>query len=145
VNHLPAYLWVLTYAEVASIAAATAYSLYCGARAAGLGRRVSTRLGSGAALLFGGWFVASSLLAAGGSYRSRLGHGVPWLPVAVFGFFGSLLVLSRLSLISRALTSPGARQRLLWPHSFPGQRDRVLDSDAARQAPGDLRRAGRVG
>jgi hypothetical protein len=36
-NHLPAYLWALTYAEVAGIAAATACALYRGARAVGLG------------------------------------------------------------------------------------------------------------
>ena len=117
-NHLPAYLWGLTYAEVASIAAATAYALYRGARVAGLGHRVSTRMGWGAALVFGGWLAASSLLAATGSYRSRLGHGVPWLPVAIFGFLGLLLALTRVPQISRALTAPGAQQRLLWPHSF---------------------------
>ena len=117
-NHLPAYLWALTYAEVAGIAAATAYALYRGARAAGLGNRVSTRMGLGAALLFGGWLAVSSLVAGGGSYRSRLGHGVPWLPLAVLGFFGLLLALTRVPLISRALTGPAAQQRLLSPHSF---------------------------
>jgi len=117
-NHLPACLWALTYAEVTGIAAATAYALYRGARAAGLGNRVSTRMGLGAALLFGGWLAVSSLVAGGGSYRSRLGHGVPWLPLAVLGFFGLLLALTRVPLIRRALTAPGARQRLLSPHSF---------------------------
>jgi hypothetical protein len=117
-NHLPGYLWALTYAEVTGIAAATAYALYRGARAAGLGSRVSTRIGLGAALLFGGWLAVSSLVAGGGSYRSRLGHGVPWLPLAVLGYFGLLLALTRVPLIGRALTAPGARQRLLWPHSF---------------------------
>ncbi len=117
-NHLPAYLWALTYAEVIGIAAATAYALYRGARAAGLGNRVSTRMGLGAALLFGVWLAVSSLVAGGGSYRSRLGHGVPWLPLAVFGFFGLLLALTRVPLIRRALTGPGAQARLLLPHSF---------------------------
>jgi hypothetical protein len=117
-NHLPAYLWALTYAEITCIAAATAYALYSGARAAGLGNRVSTRIGLGATLLFGGWLALSSLLAAGGSYRSRLGHGVPWLPLAVLGFFVMLLALTRVRLIRRVLTAPGAQQRLLSPHSF---------------------------
>ncbi len=118
VHHLPAYLWALTYAEITGIAAATAYALYGGARAAGHGDRVSTRMGWGAALLFGGWLAVSSLVAGGGSYSSRLGHGVPWLPLAVLGFFGLLLALTRVPLISRALTGPGAQQRLLSPHSF---------------------------
>jgi hypothetical protein len=72
----------------------------------------------GAALLFGGWLAVSSLVAAGGSYRSRLGYGVPWLPLAVLGFFGLLLALTRAPLIRRVLTAPGAQQRLLLPHSF---------------------------
>jgi hypothetical protein len=117
-NHVPAYLWALTYAEITGIAAATAYALYRGALAAGLGNRVSTRVGLGAALLFGGWLALTSLVAAGGSYRSRLGHGVPWLPLAVLGFFVLLLALTRVRLIRRALTAPGAQQRLLSPHSF---------------------------
>ena len=117
-NHLPAYLWALTYAEVTGIAAATAYALYRGVRAAGLGNRASTGMGLGAAVLFGGWLAVSSLVAGGGGYRSRLGHGVPWLPLAVLGFFGLLLALTRRPLIRRALTAPGAQQRLLSPHSF---------------------------
>lgn len=117
-NHLPSSLWALTYAEVTGIAAATAYVLYRGARAAGLGSRASTRIGLGAALLFGGWLALSSLLAGAGSYRSRLGHGIPWLPVAVLGFFAVLLALTRVPLIGRALTGRGAGRRLLSPHSF---------------------------
>jgi hypothetical protein len=117
-NDLPAYLWAITYAEVTGIAAATAYALYRGARAAGLGRQVSTRVGVGAALLFGGWLAVSSLVAGEGGYRSRVGHGVPWLPLALLGFFGLLLALTRVPLIEQALTSRGAQQRLLSPHSF---------------------------
>jgi hypothetical protein len=117
-NHVPAYLWALTYIEIAGIAAASAYALYRGARAAGLGNRVSSRIGLGAALLFAGWLAVSSLLAGGGSYRSRLGHGVPWLPLSVLGFFVLLLALTGVPVIRRSLTAPGAQQRLLSPHSF---------------------------
>jgi len=117
-THLPPYLWALTYAEVTGIAAATAYALSRGARAAGLGSRVSTRIGLGAALLFGGWLTVSSLVADEGGYRARLGHGVPWLPLAVFGFFGLLVALTSVPVIRRALTAPGAEQRLLSPHTF---------------------------
>jgi hypothetical protein len=117
-NHLPAYLWALTYAEIASIAAATAYALYRGARAAGLSLRVSRRMGMSAALVFFAWLALSSVVAGGGSYRSRLGHGVPWLPLAILGFFVLLLALSSVPVIRRALTAPGAQHRLLSPHSF---------------------------
>jgi len=117
-SHLPTYLWAITYAEVAGMAVATAYALYRGARAAGLGNRVSMTMGLGAALLFGGWLAVSSLVAGGGSYSSRLGHGIPWLPLAVLGFFVLLVSLTRVPLIRRALSAPGAQQRLLSPHSF---------------------------
>jgi hypothetical protein len=39
-NHLPAYRSALTYTDVTGIAAATAYALYSGARAAGLGNQL---------------------------------------------------------------------------------------------------------
>ena len=142
-SHLPTYLWAITYAEVAGMAVATAYALYRGARAAGLGNRVSMTMGLGAALLFGGWLAVSSLVAGGGSYSSRLGHGVPWLPLAMLGFFVLLVSLTRVPLIRRALSAPGAQQRLLSP-LVPRSRDRVRDSDAAREAPGALRCARRV-
>ena len=117
-NHLPAYLWAITYAEVTAIAAATAYAIYQGTRAAGLGARASARMGFGATLLFGGWLAASSLIASAGGYRTRLGHGVPWLPLAVLGFFGVVFRFIRVPPIDRALHAPGAQQRLLLPHSF---------------------------
>ena len=117
-NHLPVYLWALTYAEVIGIATATAYVLYRGARSASLSTRASSGIALGAALLFGGWLTASSLIANGGSYRARLGQGVPWLPLAVFGFLALLMALTRLPLIARALSASGANQRLLSPHSF---------------------------
>lgn len=117
-NQLPAYLWVITYAEVIGIAGAVAFALYRGARAAGLSDRVSTRLGWGAALLFGAWLATTSLVASEGTYRSRVGHGVPWLPLAALGFFSLLLALTRVPLITRALTATGTRGRLMSPHSF---------------------------
>ena len=43
----PGYLFALTYAEIIGIAAATAYALYRGARAAGLGNRISMEDGVG--------------------------------------------------------------------------------------------------
>jgi hypothetical protein len=75
-------------------------------------------MGLGAAVLFGGWLAVSSLLAGEGGYRSRVGHGIPWLPLAVLGFFALLLALSRVPSIGQALTGRGAQRRLLSPHSF---------------------------
>jgi hypothetical protein len=58
-----------------------------------------------------------------GDRRSRLvpraaGHGVPWMPVAVAGFFGTLLALRRIPVVARALAAPGMVNRLELPHSF---------------------------
>jgi hypothetical protein len=117
-EHLPVYLWVMTYAEVAGIEGAAAYVLLRGARGAGLGTRRATGISIGAVLVFGGWLAASSVIAARGGFHFRLGHGVPWLPVAVIGYFGALIGLSRLPLVARALTAPGALNRLMMPHSF---------------------------
>jgi hypothetical protein len=117
-EHLPVYLWVATYAEVAAIEAAAAYVLYRGARSAGLGTRRAAEISTGAVLLFGGWLAVSSVIGGQGAYRTRLGHGVPWLPVATLGFFGALMALSRLPSVTNSLNAPGALQRLMLPHSF---------------------------
>jgi hypothetical protein len=117
-EHLPVYLWAVTYAEVAAIAAAAAYVLYRGARSAGLGARRAAAISSGAALLFGGWLAVSSVIGGQGGYRTRLGHGVPWLPVAIVGFFVALMALSRLPSVASSLNAPGALQRLMLPHFF---------------------------
>jgi hypothetical protein len=72
----------------------------------------------GAAVVLGGWFTASAVIAGHGWYHARLGHGVPWMPVAVAGFFGTLLALRRIPVVARALAAPGMVSRLELPHSF---------------------------
>ena len=64
------------------------------------------------------------LIAGHGWYHTRLGHGVPWLPVAVAGFFGLLLALRRIPVAARALAAPGMVSLEL-PHSF-----RVIEGSA---------------
>jgi hypothetical protein len=66
--------------------------LYSGAMRAGLGRRRASLLAGGAAAVLGGWFAASAVIAGHGWYHARLGHQVPWMPVAVAGFLGLLLL-----------------------------------------------------
>ena len=79
----PGYLWAITIAGITAIPAATSLVLYGGAVRAGLGRRRAALLAGGAAAVLGGWFTASAVIAGHGWYHARLGHGVPWLPVAV--------------------------------------------------------------
>ena len=109
----PAYLWAITIAGPTGIAAATCIVLYGGAKRAGLGRRRAALLAGAAAVLLGGWFTATALIADHGWY-----HTLPWYPVAAAGFLGALLALSRIPMVARTLTAPGMPSRLLLPHSF---------------------------
>jgi hypothetical protein len=121
----PGYLWALTIAGMIAIPAATCVVLYGGAVRAGLGRRRAALLAGGAAAVLGGWFTASAVIAGHGWYHTRLGHGVPWLPVAVTGFLGLLLALRQISVVAHALTAPGMVARLELPHAF-----RVVEGSA---------------
>ena len=114
----PGYLWGLTIAGITAIPAATCIVLYGGAVRAGLSRTRAALLAGAAAAVLGGWFTASAVIAGHGWYHARLGHGVPWMPVALLGFFGTLLVLRRIPVVARALAAPGMVSRLEIPHSF---------------------------
>ncbi|HEX9034206.1 MAG TPA: hypothetical protein VF834_20375 [Streptosporangiaceae bacterium] len=114
----PGYLWAMTIAGITAVPVLTCVVLYGGAKRAELGRRRAALLAGGAAVVFGGWFTASAVIAGHGWYHTRLGHQVPWLPVAVFGFLGTLLALSRIPAVARALAAPGMVSRLVLPHSF---------------------------
>jgi len=114
----PGYLWAITIAGIIAIPATTCAVLYGGAVRAGLGRTRAALLAGAAPVLFGGWFTASAVIAGHGWYHARLGHGVPWLPVAAAGFFGTLLALRRIPAVARALAAPGTVNRLELPHSF---------------------------
>ncbi|HEY3979382.1 MAG TPA: hypothetical protein VGM79_19065 [Streptosporangiaceae bacterium] len=114
----PGYLWAITIAGIIAIPAVTCVVLYGGAMRGGLGRTRAALLAGGAAVVLGGWFTASAVIAGHGWYHARLGQGVPWLPVAVAGFFGTLLALRRIPVVSRALAAPGMMSRLELPHAF---------------------------
>ena len=109
----PAYIWAITIAGPIAIAALTCTALYTGAERAGLGRRRATLLAGAAAVLLGGWLTASAVIAGHGWY-----HTLPWFPVAAAGLLGTLLALSRIPVVTRALTAPGMASRLVRPHSF---------------------------
>ena len=93
----PGYLWAITIAGIIAIPAATCVVLYGGAVRAGLSRRRAALLAGGAAVVLGGWFTASAVIAGHGWYHARLGHGMPWLPVAVAGFLASHAVTAALT------------------------------------------------
>ena len=114
----PGYLWAITIAGMTTIPAATSVLLYAGAQRAGQSRARAALLAAAAAIVLGGWFTASAVIAQHGWYQWQIGHGVPWLPVAVVGFLGTLLALSQIPTVKRALAVPGMASRLELPHTF---------------------------
>jgi hypothetical protein len=74
-------------------------------------------LGGAAAVLLGGWFAATAVIAGHGWYDTRSSQ-VPWLPIAAAGSLGALLAASRIPVVARALTAPGMASRLVLPHAF---------------------------
>jgi hypothetical protein len=86
----PASIWVLTIAGPTAMAAATCIALYSGTVRAGLGRRRAALLGGAAAVLLGGWYTATAVIADHGWYDTRPSQ-VPWLPIAAAGSAGPLI------------------------------------------------------
>ncbi|MEV4264247.1 hypothetical protein [Kribbella sp. NPDC049584] len=113
----PAYLWTITIAGPVAIAAWTCVGLYRGAGRAGLGRTRAALVTGAAAVLFGGWFVVTAIIAGHGWYDTRSDQ-VPWLPIAVAAYLGTLLALSRLPVVKRILSAPGTATRLVLPHTL---------------------------
>jgi hypothetical protein len=114
----PDYIWVITVAGVFATLSLTCALLYRGAQRARLSRLQATSLAGGAATLLGGWFTLTAVIAHDGGYHTALGHGVPWMPIAVLGYFLTLLALSRLPVVSAAMNAPGMMGRLVRPHTF---------------------------
>jgi len=112
----PAYVWALTIGGPTATAAATCIALY-GAARTGLGRRRAALLAGAAAVVLSGWFTATAVIAGHGWYDTRPGQ-VPWLPIAAAGSLGTLLALTRIPVVARALTAPGMASRLVLPHAF---------------------------
>jgi hypothetical protein len=113
----PAYLWVITIAGPTAIAATACIALYGGAQRAGLGRRRAARLAGVMAVLLGGWYAASAVIAENGWFDTRPSQ-MPWLAIWMAGSLGMLLALSRIPVVARALRAPGMASRLVLPHSF---------------------------
>ena len=113
----PTYIWAIIILGTAAIPAAACIALYSGAVRTGLGQRRAVLLAGAAVVLLGGWFAATAVIAGHGWYDTRPSQ-MPWLPIAMAGSLGTLLALSRIPVVARALTSPGMAGRLMLPHSF---------------------------
>ena len=97
----PGYLWAITIAGIIVIPAATCVVLYGGAVRAGLSRTRAALLAGGAAVVLGGWFTATAVIAGHGWYDTRSSQG-PWLPIAAAGSLGALLAAGRIPVAARA-------------------------------------------
>ena len=115
----PVYIWLLTIVEITAFPLATAVLSSAARERAGFGRRQAALIAITSAVFFAGWYTASGVIAGHGGYHTRLGHGVPWLPIAVVGFLGTLPGAEPdPGRVARALNAPGMVSRLIHPHSF---------------------------
>jgi hypothetical protein len=103
VYDLPSYVWALVLTGAIGIPAATSAVLYRGALAAGVGRRAATAVAATTAAVLGGWVVLSGLLAGAGVYSLDPDDSVPWFLVAVTGTLISLMLATRIPIVSRIL------------------------------------------
>jgi hypothetical protein len=115
---LPTYVWALVLAGVIGIPASTGAVLYRSAVGAGVGRRAATAVTAATAAVLGGWIVVSGLLARAGVYSQDPGEAVPWFLVALVGALISLLLATRIPIVSRILAGPGTTARLALPHTL---------------------------
>jgi hypothetical protein len=118
VYDLPSYIWALVLIAAIGFPVTTALVLYRSALAAGIARGTAVGVAVATAALFGAWLVFSGMLARAGVYRQVPGEAVPWLPVAFAGFLVMLLLATRIPLVSRILSAPGASSRLILPHTL---------------------------
>jgi hypothetical protein len=116
--HAPDYVWALVLIEVIGAPATASVMLYRSAVAAGVGRPAARGVATGAVVLFGGWITASWLLASAGVYRQSAGHVRPWLGLAFGGFLLTLLLVTRIPVVTRTLHEARAPAGLALPHTL---------------------------
>lgn len=116
-NHAPAVVSAITSIGTIAFIALTAVALHRAATKAGESRALARTLAATSAVLLTAWTALLTVLASHGVFHARLGHGVPWLPIATATALGVLLALSRLTPVARVLSHPGAQGELVLPHS----------------------------
>jgi hypothetical protein len=77
----------------------------------------ATIAAAAAAAGFGGWILASGLLAHAGTYHQQPGHFRPWIGLAFAGYLTALLLATRIPAVTRILAAPGSLARLTLPHT----------------------------
>src|SRR5215472_14599015 len=112
---LPGYVWAMVLVGAIGIPAATSVALYRGAISAGFGRRGAAGVGAAAAVLLGGWVVASGVLARASVYDRR--ELLSPLVIAAATLV-AVLAATRMPVVSRVLADPQTATRLALPHTF---------------------------
>lgn len=115
---LPSFVWVLVLVAATGITTVTCVALYRGSIAAGLSRHTSTRVAVIAGAIWGGWIVATALLAGAGVFRQDPSTLRLWLPIAFVGAIVALLLATRIQVASRILAEPNTPARLALPHTL---------------------------
>src|SRR5215470_17059424 len=113
---LPGYIWATLLVGVIGGLAALCVALYRGAIQAGLGRPRAAGVAAAAAVLLGGWLVATSLIALTGAYNNRR-LPIPLTAIVDLAMFIALLAATRIPIVSRALAAPGTAARLAIPQT----------------------------
>lgn len=103
---LPIYVWITVLVGTTLMPAAVSVALQRGAVRAGFGRRGAVGVGAAAALLLGGWLVASGLLARSGAYA--IAGPLPSSVIAAAGTLMALLLAARIPVVARVLSAPGS-------------------------------------
>jgi hypothetical protein len=115
---LPIYVWALVAVGLIATTATVSVMLFRGALTAGFGRGSATRVAGGFAILWGAWVLASLFLAAADVYRFEPTRPVPLLPIGLMVSLGTVLLLTRIPVVSRILAQPDGLWRLTLPQIF---------------------------
>ena len=117
-TNVPVYVGAIAVVGTAGILGATSAALYRGSQDSGASRKTSTTVAVASAVFFAIWAVASSLFAEHGGYHTQFGKQPPWLAIQTVGSIVTLMILTRVPAVSRALSVKNAVRLLSWPHLF---------------------------
>jgi hypothetical protein len=115
---LPMYVWALVSVGLIATTATMCVMLFRGALTAGFSRGSATRVAGGFAILWSAWVLASLFFAAADVYRFEPTRPVPLLPIGLMVSLGTVMLLTRIPVVSRILAQPDGLWRLTLPQIF---------------------------
>lgn len=100
------YAWAIVVAGLAGTIATICVMLYRGAITANLGRRTAARVAVAFGTLWGAWVLMSASLASDGVYQFAPAKVEPWLALAMVVPLSTVLLATRIPVVSRILDQP---------------------------------------